>query len=123
MQLSFLVSQGMVFYSISDVTDKLLAPSESLEPVLQENFWTSSIQMECTDPLNNVLEDLCPSAMAIFDLATTQCNLWKTCKQLLETAERKLQNSLEIKGKFPYSVWYFKNSKKLSKENSGKVCI
>ncbi|XP_032083490.1 zinc finger FYVE domain-containing protein 26 isoform X2 [Thamnophis elegans] len=90
---------GMVFYSISDVTDKLLAPSESLEPVLQENFWTSSIQMECTDPLNNVLEDLCPSAMAIFDLATTQCNLWKTCKQLLETAERKLQNSLEIKGR------------------------
>ncbi|XP_025020021.1 zinc finger FYVE domain-containing protein 26 isoform X1 [Python bivittatus] len=90
---------GMVFYSISDVTDKLLAPSKGLVPVLQENFWTSSIQLECTDPLNNVLEDLCPSAMAIFDLATTQCNLWKTCKQLLETAERKLQNSLEIKGR------------------------
>ncbi|KAL7992348.1 hypothetical protein Chor_016604 [Crotalus horridus] len=90
---------GMVFYSISDVTDKLLAPSESLAPVLQENFWTSSVQLECTDPLNNILEDLCPSAMAIFDLATTQCNLWKTCKQLLETAERKLQNSLEIKGR------------------------
>uniref|UniRef100_A0A8C6XPT5 Zinc finger FYVE domain-containing protein 26 n=1 Tax=Naja naja TaxID=35670 RepID=A0A8C6XPT5_NAJNA len=90
---------GMVFYSISDVTDKLLAPSERLEPVLQENFWTSSTQLECTDPLSNVLEDLCPSAMAIFDLATTQCNLWKTCKQLLETAERKLQNSLEIKAR------------------------
>ncbi|XP_039182796.1 zinc finger FYVE domain-containing protein 26 isoform X2 [Crotalus tigris] len=90
---------GMVFYSISDVTDKLLASSESLAPVLQENFWTSSVQLECTDPLNNILEDLCPSAMAIFDLATTQCNLWKTCKQLLETAERKLQNSLEIKGR------------------------
>uniref|UniRef100_A0A670Z2X0 Zinc finger FYVE domain-containing protein 26 n=1 Tax=Pseudonaja textilis TaxID=8673 RepID=A0A670Z2X0_PSETE len=90
---------GMVFYSISDVTDKLLAPSERLEPVLQENFWTSSTQLECTDPLSNVLEDLCPSAMAIFDLASTQCNLWKTCKQLLETAERKLQNSLEIKAR------------------------
>uniref|UniRef100_A0A8C5SZE2 Zinc finger FYVE-type containing 26 n=1 Tax=Laticauda laticaudata TaxID=8630 RepID=A0A8C5SZE2_LATLA len=90
---------GMVFYSISDVTDKLLAPSERLEPVLQENFWTSSTQLECTDPLSDVLEDLCPSAMAIFDLASTQCNLWKTCKQLLETAERKLQNSLEIKAR------------------------
>uniref|UniRef100_A0A8C6ZC05 Zinc finger FYVE domain-containing protein 26 n=1 Tax=Nothoprocta perdicaria TaxID=30464 RepID=A0A8C6ZC05_NOTPE len=89
---------GMVFYSISDVTDKLLATSGSLAPTLQENFWTSNIQLEHTDPLREVLEDLSPSAMAAFDLACTQCHLWKTCKQLLETAERKLYNSLETRG-------------------------
>uniref|UniRef100_A0A8D0BRZ1 Zinc finger FYVE domain-containing protein 26 n=1 Tax=Salvator merianae TaxID=96440 RepID=A0A8D0BRZ1_SALMN len=89
---------GMVFYSISDVTDKLLAPSEGPVPMLQESFWTSSIQLEPSDPLRNVLDGLCPSAMALFDLACTQCHLWKTCKQLLETAERKLLNSLEARG-------------------------
>ncbi|NWJ01359.1 ZFY26 protein, partial [Crypturellus undulatus] len=89
---------GMVFYSISDVTDKLLATSGSLAPNLQENFWTSNIQLEHTDPLREVLEDLSPSAMAAFDLACTQCHLWKTCKQLLETAERKLYSSLETRG-------------------------
>ncbi|XP_075281763.1 zinc finger FYVE domain-containing protein 26 isoform X2 [Opisthocomus hoazin] len=89
---------GMVFYSISDVTDKLLATSGTLAPTLQENFWISNIQLEHTDPLWEVLEDLSPSAMAAFDLACTQCHLWKTCKQLLETAERRLYNSLEIRG-------------------------
>ncbi|KFZ58266.1 Zinc finger FYVE domain-containing protein 26, partial [Podiceps cristatus] len=89
---------GMVFYSISDVTDKLLATSGSLAPTLQENFWISNIQLEHTDPLRAVLEDLSPSAMAAFDLACTQCHLWKTCKQLLETAERRLYNSLETRG-------------------------
>ncbi|XP_065610514.1 zinc finger FYVE domain-containing protein 26 isoform X4 [Cyrtonyx montezumae] len=92
---------GMVFYSISDVTDKLLATSGSLAPTLQENFWISNIQLEHTDPLWEVLEDLSPSAMAAFDLACTQCHLWKTCKQLLETAERKLYNSLETRGHRP----------------------
>ncbi|RMC00454.1 hypothetical protein DUI87_23064 [Hirundo rustica rustica] len=86
---------GMVFYSISDVTDKLLATSGSLAPTLQENFWIRNIQLEHTDPLREVLEDLSPSAMAAFDLACTQCHLWKTCKQLLETAERRLYNSRE----------------------------
>jgi len=90
---------GMVFYSISDVTDKLLATSGTLAPTLQENFWISNIQLEHTDPLWEVLEDLSPSAMAAFDLACTQCHLWKTCKQLLETAERRLYNSLEIRGR------------------------
>ncbi|KAM6273574.1 zinc finger FYVE domain-containing protein 26 isoform 2-T2 [Porphyrio hochstetteri] len=88
---------GMVFYSISDVTDKLLATSGSLAPTLQDNFWISNIQLEHTDPLREVLEDLSPSAMAAFDLACTQCHLWKTCKQLLETAERRLCSSLEIR--------------------------
>uniref|UniRef100_A0A8B9C4G3 Zinc finger FYVE domain-containing protein 26 n=1 Tax=Anser brachyrhynchus TaxID=132585 RepID=A0A8B9C4G3_9AVES len=90
---------GMVFYSISDVTDKLLATSGSLAPTLQENFWINNIQLEHTDPLREVLEDLSPSAMAAFDLACTQCHLWKTCKQLLETAERRLFNSLETRGR------------------------
>nr|XP_056707544.1 zinc finger FYVE domain-containing protein 26 [Euleptes europaea] len=89
---------GMVFYSISDVTDKLLTPSEGLVPMLQEGFWTNSIQLEHTDPLSDVLEGLCSSAMATFDLAATQCHFWKTCKQLLEIAERKLLSSLEMKG-------------------------
>uniref|UniRef100_A0A8C9NG12 Zinc finger FYVE domain-containing protein 26 n=1 Tax=Serinus canaria TaxID=9135 RepID=A0A8C9NG12_SERCA len=92
---------GMVFYSISDVTDKLLATSGSLAPTLQENFWIRNIQLEHTDPLREVLEDLSPSAMAAFDLACTQCRLWKTCKQLLETAERRLYNSLETRGHRP----------------------
>ncbi|NWR47855.1 ZFY26 protein, partial [Regulus satrapa] len=89
---------GMVFYSISDVTDKLLATSGSLSPALQENFWIRNIQLEHSDPLREVLEDLSPSAMAAFDLACTQCHLWKTCKQLLETAERRLYSSLETRG-------------------------
>uniref|UniRef100_A0A8C3F059 Zinc finger FYVE domain-containing protein 26 n=1 Tax=Corvus moneduloides TaxID=1196302 RepID=A0A8C3F059_CORMO len=92
---------GMVFYSISDVTDKLLATSGSLAPTCQENFWIRNIQLEHTDPLREVLEDLSPSAMAAFDLACTQCRLWKTCKQLLETAERRLYNSLETWGHRP----------------------
>ncbi|KFP12105.1 Zinc finger FYVE domain-containing protein 26, partial [Egretta garzetta] len=92
---------GMVFYSISDVTDKLLATSGSLAPTLQENFWISNIQLDHTDPLREALEDLSPSAMAAFDLACTQCHLWKTCKQLLETAERRLYNSLETRGHRP----------------------
>ncbi|NXP09285.1 ZFY26 protein, partial [Thinocorus orbignyianus] len=95
---------GMVFYSISDVTDKLLATSGSLAPTLQENFWITNIQLEHTDPLREVLEDLSPSAMAAFDLACTQCHLWKTCKQLLETAERRLYNSLETRGHRPDCV-------------------
>ncbi|NXO94865.1 ZFY26 protein, partial [Certhia brachydactyla] len=92
---------GMVFYSISDVTDKLLATSGSLAPTLQENFWIRNIHLEHTDPLREVLEDLSPSAMAAFDLACTQCHLWKTCKQLLETAERRLYNCLETRGHRP----------------------
>ncbi|NWW26314.1 ZFY26 protein, partial [Falcunculus frontatus] len=92
---------GMVFYSISDVTDKLLATSGSLAPTRQENFWIRNIQLEHTDPLREVLEDLSPSAMAAFDLACTQCHLWKTCKQLLETAERRLYNNLETWGHRP----------------------
>lgn len=93
------VAAGMVVYSISDVTDKLLATSPSSIPTLQEDFWTNSIQLECIDPLKGVLDDLCPAAMAAFDLACTQAHLWKTCKQLLQTAERQLLSNLETKGR------------------------
>ncbi|XP_004426329.1 PREDICTED: zinc finger FYVE domain-containing protein 26 [Ceratotherium simum simum] len=90
---------GMVFYSISDVTDKLLSTSGDPIPTLQEDFWISSALTEPTAPLREVLEDLSPPAMAAFDLACSQCQLWKTCKQLLETAERRLNSSLESRGR------------------------
>ncbi|XP_028644669.1 zinc finger FYVE domain-containing protein 26 isoform X3 [Grammomys surdaster] len=90
---------GVVFYSISDVTDKLLSPSEDPIPTLQEDFWINATPMETTTPLREVLEDLSPPAMAAFDLACCQCQLWKTCKQLLETAERRLNSSLESRGR------------------------
>ncbi|KAL1789538.1 zinc finger protein FYVE domain-containing protein 26 isoform X1 [Sigmodon hispidus] len=90
---------GMVFYSISDVTDKLLSPSEDPIPILQEDFWINATQTEPSTPLREVLEDLSPPAMAAFDLACCQCQLWKTCKQLLETAERRLSSSLESRGR------------------------
>ncbi|XP_064148696.1 zinc finger FYVE domain-containing protein 26 isoform X2 [Loxodonta africana] len=100
---------GMVFYSISDVTDKLLSTSGDPIPTLQEDFWISSTLVdstlvEPTAPLKEVLEDLSPPAMAAFDLACCQCQLWKTCKQLLETAERRLNNSLESRGRRPDHV-------------------
>ncbi|XP_007121439.2 zinc finger FYVE domain-containing protein 26 isoform X10 [Physeter macrocephalus] len=90
---------GMVFYSISDVTDKLLSTSGDPIPTLQEDFWISSSLVEPTAPLREVLEDLSPPAMAAFDLACSQCQLWKTGKQLLETAERRLNSSLESRGR------------------------
>lgn len=90
---------GMVFYSISDVTDKLLSTSGDPIPTLQEDFWISSSPVESTAPLREVLEDLSPPAMAAFDLACSQCQLWKTGKQLLETAERRLNSSLESRGR------------------------
>lgn len=89
----------MVFYSISDVTDKLLSTSGEPIPTLQEDFWISNTPVEPTASLREVLEDLNPPAMAAFDLACCQCQLWKTCKQLLETAERRLNISLESRGK------------------------
>nr|XP_036858515.1 zinc finger FYVE domain-containing protein 26 isoform X2 [Manis javanica] len=90
---------GMVFYSISDVTDKLLSTSGDAIPTLQEDFWISSSLGEPTASLREVLEDLSSPAMVAFDLACSQCQLWKTCKQLLETAERRLNSSLESRGR------------------------
>ncbi|KAM4690950.1 zinc finger FYVE domain-containing protein 26 [Rhinophrynus dorsalis] len=92
---------GMVFYSISDVTNKLLTPPEGPIPTLQDDFWMKSAHLERADPWRHVVDELNPSAMATFDLACTQAHLWKTCKQLLETAERRLNNALEAKGRKP----------------------
>ncbi|XP_069773187.1 LOW QUALITY PROTEIN: zinc finger FYVE domain-containing protein 26 [Narcine bancroftii] len=88
---------GMVFYSISDVVEKLINSSEVTNSSLLEDFWKSKVQIEPTNPLHDVLEDLSAPAMAVFDLACTQCQLWKTCKQLLETAERKLMANFEAR--------------------------
>ncbi|GCC25867.1 hypothetical protein chiPu_0004279 [Chiloscyllium punctatum] len=90
---------GMVFYSISDVVEKLINSSEVANSTLQEDFWKSKVKTEPTNPLHEILEDLSGPAMAIFDLACTQCQLWKTCKQLLETAERRLMATFESKGR------------------------
>ncbi|XP_040267483.1 zinc finger FYVE domain-containing protein 26 isoform X2 [Bufo bufo] len=90
---------GMVFYSISDVTDRLVAPSDCLLPTLQDDFWLRSARLEKTDRWRRLVEEMNPAAMAAFDLACTQAHLWKTCKQLLEAAERRLQNCLESKGR------------------------
>ncbi|XP_072896254.1 zinc finger FYVE domain-containing protein 26 isoform X1 [Hemitrygon akajei] len=94
---------GMVFYSISDVIEKLTNTSEVANSALLESFWKSKVQIEPTNPLHDILEDLSAPAMAIFDLACTHCQLWKTCKQLLETAERRLMAVFEAKGRKPDS--------------------
>ncbi|XP_073493543.1 zinc finger FYVE domain-containing protein 26 isoform X2 [Phyllobates terribilis] len=90
---------GMVVYSISDVMDKLVTPADCLTPALQNDFWLRSARLEKIDRWRHVVEEMNPAAMAAFDLACTQAHLWKTCKQLLETAERHLQKCLEDKGR------------------------
>ncbi|XP_073408366.1 zinc finger FYVE domain-containing protein 26 isoform X2 [Dendrobates tinctorius] len=90
---------GMVVYSISDVMDKLVTPADCLTQALQDDFWLRSARLEKTDRWRHVVEEMNPAAMATFDLACTQAHLWKTCKQLLETAERHLQKCLESKGR------------------------
>lgn len=62
--------------------------------------------MSCSisDPsglLYTLLEELSPAAMAAFDLACCHCQLWKTSRQLLDTAERRLNSSLEARGMQP----------------------
>ncbi|XP_053088354.1 zinc finger FYVE domain-containing protein 26 isoform X1 [Pangasianodon hypophthalmus] len=89
---------GMAFYSISDVADRLLsAPSRPLA-CLEENFWLSHPLSDPSDPLRPLLEELSPAGMAAFDLACCQCQLWKSSRQLLETAERRLHTLLESRG-------------------------
>ncbi|KAM6961382.1 zinc finger FYVE domain-containing protein 26-like isoform 4-T4 [Aplochiton taeniatus] len=91
---------GMAFYSVSDVADKLLSTSIHPVPSLEEGYWLS--QAGC-DPepsglLLPLLEELSPAAMAAFDLACCRCQLWKTGKQLLDTSERRLNSSLDVRG-------------------------
>ncbi|CAH2327773.1 zinc finger FYVE domain-containing 26 isoform X2 [Pelobates cultripes] len=95
---------GMVSYSISDVMDKLLTPGEGRISALHDDFWIKSARLEKVSSWRCVIEELIPSAMTTFDLACTQARVWKTCKQLLETAERRLHNHYEIKGNKPFPV-------------------
>ncbi|KAJ4921349.1 hypothetical protein JOQ06_021873 [Pogonophryne albipinna] len=67
---------GVAFYSISDIADRLLSTPAHPMPSLEEG----------------------PPAMAAFDLACCHCQLWKTSRQLLDTAERRLSSSLEARG-------------------------
>ncbi|XP_015206656.2 zinc finger FYVE domain-containing protein 26 isoform X1 [Lepisosteus oculatus] len=89
---------GMVFYSISDVADKLLSSPGKQLPTLQESYWLNNMVLEAKSPLRGPLDELSSPGMAAFDLACTQCQLWKTSKQLLEIADRRLHSSLESRG-------------------------
>ncbi|XP_036431084.1 zinc finger FYVE domain-containing protein 26 isoform X2 [Colossoma macropomum] len=89
---------GMAFYSISDVADRLLSTAARPLPCLEESYWVSRPLSDSSDHLRPLLEELSPAGMAAFDLACCQCQLWKTSRQLLETAERRLHASLEHRG-------------------------
>ncbi|KTG45236.1 hypothetical protein cypCar_00014961 [Cyprinus carpio] len=89
---------GMVFYSISDVAERLLSTLSQPIPCLEDNYWLSQCSVDSLDLVRPLLEELSPSAMAAFDLACCQCQLWKTSRQLLETAERRLSSFLEARG-------------------------
>ncbi|XP_028852607.1 zinc finger FYVE domain-containing protein 26 isoform X3 [Denticeps clupeoides] len=92
---------GMAFYSISDVADRLLSSPSRPVPALEEGYWLSHLSSVAQDPsghLSQLLAELSPPGMAAFDLACCHCQLWKTSRQLLETAERRLLTSLESRG-------------------------
>lgn len=94
----FLLPVGMAFYSISDVADRLLSTPGHPVPSLEEGYWMNPCVPDPDGLLHPLLEELSPSAMAAFDLACCHCQLWKTSRQLLETAERRLNSSLEGRG-------------------------
>ncbi|XP_062851780.1 zinc finger FYVE domain-containing protein 26 [Trichomycterus rosablanca] len=89
---------GMAFYSISDVADRLLSTPSRPLPCLEESYWLSHSFSDPSNMLCPLLEELSPAGMAAFDLACCQCQLWKTSRQFLETAERRLHASLETRG-------------------------
>ncbi|KAG7466132.1 hypothetical protein MATL_G00161540 [Megalops atlanticus] len=89
---------GMAFYSISDVADRLLSTPGHPVPSLEEGYWLSHGVPDPSGLLRPLLEELSPPGMATFDLACCHCQLWKTSRQLLETAERRLYSSLEGRG-------------------------
>ncbi|XP_061700872.1 zinc finger FYVE domain-containing protein 26 [Syngnathoides biaculeatus] len=89
---------GVAFYSISDIANRLLSTPARPLPSLQEGYWTSRCPSELSGLAAGLLEELSPPAMAAFDLACCHCQLWKTSRQLLDTAERRLSSSLEARG-------------------------
>lgn len=94
---------GMAFYSISDVAERLTSSAQRTISPLEENYWLSQLpdSLGSPDPplhIRRLLEELSPPAMAAFDLAVCHSQLWKTSRQLLETAERRLHASLEVRG-------------------------
>lgn len=89
---------GVAFYSISDIADRLLSSPPHPMPSLEEAYWLSHCPPDASGLLYTLLEELSPAAMAAFDLACCHCQLWKTSRQLLDTAERRLNSSLEARG-------------------------
>ncbi|XP_061825020.1 zinc finger FYVE domain-containing protein 26 isoform X2 [Nerophis lumbriciformis] len=89
---------GVAFYSISDIADRLLSTPAHPLPSLEEGYWLSRCSPKPTGPAGTLLEELSPPAMAAFDLACCHCQLWKTSRQLLDTAERRLSTSLDARG-------------------------
>uniref|UniRef100_H3BXK2 Zinc finger FYVE domain-containing protein 26 n=1 Tax=Tetraodon nigroviridis TaxID=99883 RepID=H3BXK2_TETNG len=89
---------GVAFYSISDIADRLLSTPAHPVPSLEEDYWLSHCVSDPSGLLSPLLEELSPAAMAAFDLACCHCHLWKTSRQLLDTAERRLSSSLEARG-------------------------
>lgn len=89
---------GVAFYSISDIADRLLSTPAHPMPSLEEGYWLSRCSSDPSGILYSLLEELSPAAMAAFDLACCHCQLWKTSRQLLDTAERRLNSSLEAGG-------------------------
>uniref|UniRef100_A0A8C4ZJA5 Zinc finger FYVE domain-containing protein 26 n=1 Tax=Gadus morhua TaxID=8049 RepID=A0A8C4ZJA5_GADMO len=91
---------GMAFYSISDIADRLLSTPTQPIPSLEEGYWLGRCPPDHPHQpaVQALLEELSPPAMAAFDLACCHCTLWKTSRQLLDTAERRLNASLEARG-------------------------
>lgn len=89
---------GVAFYSISDIADRLLSTPAHPMPSLEDGYWLSFCTSDTSGLLQPLLQELSPAAMAAFDLACCHCQLWKTSRQLLDTAERRLNTSLEGRG-------------------------
>ncbi|XP_072314504.1 zinc finger FYVE domain-containing protein 26 [Eucyclogobius newberryi] len=99
---------GVAFFSISDIADRLSSTAAHPMPCLEENYWIGQCPPENNGLLYTLLEELSPAAMAGFDLACCHCQLWRTSRQLLDTAERRLSTSHEDRGvrvdpKLPHS--------------------
>ncbi|KAM9355627.1 LOW QUALITY PROTEIN: zinc finger FYVE domain-containing protein 26 [Pholidichthys leucotaenia] len=89
---------GVAFYSISDIADRLLSTPAHPLPSLEEGYWLDFLSPDASGLLHTLLKELSPAAMAAFDLACCHCQLWKTSRQLLDAAERRLNHSLETRG-------------------------